>query len=136
MSGRYLVYTDGASRGNPGAAAIGAALYRIDDGEPVLVETVAEAIGIATNNEAEYRAVIAGLEAAVRHEADAVEVRADSLLLVKQLNGEYRVKSPGLKPFHGEAKALLERIPETKVCHVRRELNTEADALANAALDA
>lgn len=136
MSERFVIYTDGASRGNPGPASLGAIVYRRSGDGLEPVESLAEAIGVATNNEAEYTAVIAGLEAARRAGADDVEVRADSLLLVKQLTGEYRVKAAGLKPLFKRAKGLLEGFSRSKVVHVRREDNMEADALANAALDA
>jgi probable phosphoglycerate mutase len=130
---KVIVYTDGASRGNPGRAAIGAAIYAEEDGE--VVASVSEDIGTATNNVAEYRAVIAGLEEAKRLGATEVDLRADSLLLVRQLTGEYRVKAPGLKPLAGRAAALLRQFDSITITHVRRELNEVADALANAALD-
>jgi len=130
---RMIVYTDGASRGNPGRAAIGAAIYAEDGGE--MIGSVSEDIGYATNNVAEYKAVIAGLKEAIRLGATDVELRADSLLLVRQLTGEYRIKAPGLKPLASEAAQLLRRFESTEVSHVRRELNEVADALANAALD-
>ena len=130
---KLIVYTDGASRGNPGRAAIGAAIYAEEGGE--MVGSVSEDIGHATNNVAEYRAVVAGLEEAKRLGATAVDLRADSLLLVRQLTGEYRVKSPGLRPLASEASRLLRGFDDVEISHVRRELNEVADALANAALD-
>lgn len=130
---RLIVYTDGASRGNPGRAAIGAAIYAEEGGD--VIGSVSEGIGHATNNVAEYKAVIAGLDAAKRLGATEVDLRADSLLLVRQLTGEYRVKAPGLKPLAGAAARLLRGFESTTITHVRRELNTVADALANAALD-
>jgi ribonuclease HI len=132
MTGRFVLYCDGASRGNPGPASIGAVLYG-PDGEAVL--EISKAIGRTTNNVAEYRALIAGLEAAREAGVVDLEVRLDSLLLVKQMLGEYRVKAPGLKPLAGRARRLLGEIPETRIAHVPREDNTVADALANAALD-
>lgn len=130
---KMIVYTDGASRGNPGRASIGAAIYATDGGE--MIGSVSEDIGHATNNVAEYKAVIAGLEEALRLGATEVELRADSLLLVRQLTGEYRVKAPGLKPLASAATRLLRQFTATEINHVRREFNEVADALANAALD-
>lgn len=130
---KMIVYTDGASRGNPGRASIGAAIYAEEGGE--MIGSVSEDIGHATNNVAEYKAVIAGLEEALRLGATEVELRADSLLLVRQLTGEYRVKAPGLRPLASAATRLLRQFDETEINHVRREFNEVADALANAALD-
>ena len=133
MTDAHVLYADGASRGNPGAAAIGAVLYG-PDGE--VVARVSEAIGQATNNVAEYRAVIAGLEAALGLGVERLRVRLDSLLLVRQIRGEYRVKAPGLQPLYRRVRALMDRFSSFSVEHVRRELNSVADGLANAALDA
>lgn len=132
--GQWVLYSDGASRGNPGRAAIGAALYRLDDGRPSLVAQVSESIGQATNNVAEYRALIEGLKLAQRHRPDRLTLRADSQLLIRQLQGRYRVKNPALQALHREASRLLESIPH-KLEHIPREQNIVADALANAALD-
>lgn len=131
-----VVYADGGSRGNPGPAAIGAVVFdpRSDDEEPL--EEISETIGVATNNVAEYRAVIAGLEAAKRQGAEGVELRADSQLVIRQLEGRYRVKNAGLRPYYEEAKALLESFGSIRLLHVPREKNKEADALVNQALDA
>jgi ribonuclease HI len=127
----FVLYCDGASRGNPGPASIGAVLYFGD----VSVAEISEAIGETTNNVAEYRALIAGLERAIELEADDLEVRLDSLLLVKQIDGEYRVKAAGLKPLHRRVMELIGQISSVTVVHVPREQNTVADALANDALD-
>ncbi|MDP3983725.1 MAG: ribonuclease HI family protein [Acidimicrobiia bacterium] len=135
MSGAYLLYTDGASRGNPGEAAIGAVLYRLDNGERKVVDQVSREIGYATNNVAEYRAVIEGLKAAVNHQPERLVLRADSQLLIRQLEGRYRVKNQALQKLFLEAKKLLRSLPEYSLEHVPREENTVADALANAALD-
>ncbi|HUO47146.1 MAG TPA: ribonuclease HI family protein [Acidimicrobiia bacterium] len=135
MPGTYILYTDGASRGNPGRAAIGAVLYRVDDGERTLVDQVSDDIGYATNNVAEYKAVVAGLEAASSHQPDRLLLRADSQLLIRQLEGRYRVKNPALQELFLQAKKLLRTIPEYVLEHVPREENVVADALANAALD-
>ena len=94
-----------------------------------------EALGITTNNVAEYRGLVAGLEAAVAAGVTDLEVRLDSLLLVRQVGGDYRVKAPGLKPLHRRAVGLLARIGKARVIHIPREQNSRADALANAALD-
>lgn len=130
-----MLYTDGASRGNPGDASIGAVLYQETDRGLEEVEVVSETIGRATNNVAEYEAVIAGLAAAVDNGVDDIVLRSDSLLLVRQLLGEYRVKASGLKPLYRKAIALLGDFASVAIEHVPREQNEVADALANAALD-
>lgn len=127
---------DGGSRGNPGPAAIGAVVTDPSTDPPRRLATVSEAIGVATNNVAEYRALIAGLEAAAAFRARRVVVRADSELLVRQLEGRYKVRQPHLRPLFEQAKRLLAHYDEVDVAHVRREQNTDADALVNAALDA
>ncbi len=136
MAGTYVLYTDGASRGNPGRAAIGAALYRVTDEGLHPVAEVSRDIGVTTNNVAEYRAVIEGLETAERFHPDLVVLRADSQLLIRQLEGSYRVKSPNLKPLYERVRDLIARFPEVRLEHVPRAENAVADALANAALDA
>lgn len=123
---------DGGSRGNPGPAAI-AAVATDPKGEVLLERS--ETIGEATNNVAEYRALVAALEAAREFPARRVRVRADSQLLVRQLEGRYRVKQAHLKPYFDRAKELLAEYESVDLAHVRREENTEADALVNAALD-
>lgn len=128
-----VLWTDGASRGNPGPAGIGAILK--SPGGEVLF-TGSEYIGNTTNNVAEYKAVLLGLGGALAHGIQRLEVRADSELLIKQLRGEYRVKSPGLKPLYDEARALIARFASVELSHVRRELNVEADRLANQGIDA
>ncbi|MGH8928086.1 MAG: ribonuclease HI family protein, partial [Acidimicrobiia bacterium] len=105
--GKWVLYSDGASRGNPGQAAIGAALYRIDGGRKVLVAQVSEAIGHATNNVAEYRAMLEGLKLARRNQPDLLTIRADSQLLIRQLEGRYRVRNPALQELFREVKQLL-----------------------------
>ena len=131
-----LLFCDGGSRGNPGPAAIGAVVYDASTDPPRLIASVSERIGVTTNNVAEYRALIAGLEAVAHLHARAVHVRADSLLIVKQLQGEYRVKHRNLAPLFAEARRLLGAYQEVDLRHVRREENVDADALVNAALDA
>jgi ribonuclease HI len=132
--GRVLhAWTDGASRGNPGAAAIGVVIMS-PDGK--LVAEVAEAIGRKTNNVAEYAAVIAALERASELGADKLMLHADSELVVKQLNGVYRVKHQDMIPLHRRVKELESRFSGgVSYKHVRREQNAEADRLANEALD-
>jgi ribonuclease HI len=131
-----VVYCDGGSRGNPGPAAIGAVVLDPSTDPPTRVASVSETIGITTNNVAEYQALIAGLEAAAPLRAHRIRVRADSLLMIKQVAGEFRVRQPHLKPLHARVKELLRAYDEVDLQHVRRELNTDADALVNAALDA
>jgi probable phosphoglycerate mutase len=122
---------DGGSRGNPGPAGYGVRIEQ-DDGSVVELK---ESIGIATNNVAEYSGLIAALTWAVEHGLSRLHVRADSDLLVKQMRGEYRVKSPGLQPLFEQARALSRQIGEVKFEHVRREFNKDADRLANEAMD-
>ncbi|MBK5288210.1 MAG: ribonuclease HI family protein [Acidimicrobiia bacterium] len=130
------IFCDGGSRGNPGPAAIGAVVLDASHDPPRVLATVSETIGIATNNVAEYQALVSGLEAAAEFGAKRVEVRADSQLLIRQLEGRYRVKNEGLRPLYQQAMALLGKYSEVDLQHVYREDNVEADALVNAALDA
>ena len=130
------VQCDGGARGNPGPAAIGAVVLDVTVDPPALIASVSERIGITTNNVAEYKACIEGLRAALEFEPRCVRVRADSELMIRQLEGRYRVKSPHLKPLYDEARALLAEFPEVDLAHIRREKNVDADALVNAALDA
>lgn len=127
-----VVHTDGASRGNPGPAAIGA-VFSIKDGEPVA--ELSEAIGKATNNVAEYRAAVAALEHCERWRVKRVHLKMDSELIVRQLNGAYRVKSPDLRPLYQQVVFLAKNFTEFRVSHVKRAGNAHADALANRALD-
>lgn len=124
---------DGASRGNPGPAGIGVVLR--ENGGLIQAEW-SEYLGIATNNVAEYRALLRGLELALQAGAKAVMVLTDSELLVRQINGEYRVRNGGLKPLHARALALLARFSPGIVRHIPRTDNVEADALANRGIDA
>ncbi|MGQ0805328.1 MAG: ribonuclease HI family protein [Actinomycetota bacterium] len=130
-----IVYSDGGARGNPGPAAIGAVVLDPTTDPPTELATVSERIGTATNNVAEYQAVIAGLEAARELGARRVSLRADSQLVVRQLQGEYRVKQAHLRPLYEQARALLGDFDEVDLAHVAREDNVVADALVNAALD-
>lgn len=127
------VFADGASRGNPGPAAIGASV-RDDDGNEL--SAVSERIGVATNNQAEYRAAIAGVRRARELGATAIDLRMDSELVVRQLSGRYRVKNPGLRPLFESLLSELDSAGPYSVGHVPRARNARADALANAALDA
>ncbi|HVY29728.1 MAG TPA: ribonuclease HI family protein [Polyangiaceae bacterium] len=127
-----VLWTDGAARGNPGPAGIGAIL-KSPSGD--VLYTGSEYVGHTTNNVAEYKAVLLGLAGALEQGIQRVEVRADSELLIKQLKGEYRVKSAGLKPLFDEARQLLSRFKSVKLTHIRRELNGEADWLANQGID-
>ena len=129
----HVLNCDGASRGNPGPAAIGAVLYGPTGEEPVL--EVSEAIGEATNNVAEYEALIAGLEGARDLGARRLLICLDSQLLVRQIAGEYRVRAAGLKPLFRRVQALMAEFAVVDIEHVPREKNVVADALANAALD-
>jgi len=130
-AGSARVNVDGGSRGNPGPAGYG---VRIEQDDGTVVE-LKDSIGVATNNVAEYSGLIAALAWAVEQGLSRLHVRADSDLLVKQMRGEYRVKSPGLQPLFERARALAKRIGDVKFEHVRREFNKDADRLANEAMD-
>lgn len=130
-----LIACDGGARGNPGPAAIGAVLYDTTADPPILLRSISERIGEATNNVAEYQALVRALEVAQEFAAARVHVRADSQLLIRQLEGEYRVKSAGLRPLFEQARALLAPYEQVELEHVPREDNVEADLLVNAALD-
>lgn len=123
---------DGAARGNPGPAGAGAILTKPDG---TVVEEVARGLGTATNNVAEYTAVIIGLERALELGADDVTLRSDSQLLVNQLTGRYRVRTAHLVPLHGRVRELAARFRRIRFEHVRREFNAEADRLANLGVD-
>lgn len=129
---RVVVHVDGGARGNPGPAAVGVVVAGSDGG--VLAER-GEYIGRATNNVAEYRAVMLGLELARELGADEVEVVNDSELVARQIGGQYRVKNPGLRPLYEETMAELRRFERWSVRNVRREHNERADELVNEALD-
>ena len=127
-----VAYIDGGARGNPGPAGFG---VRIETAEGGLVEEFGESIGVATNNVAEYRGLVAALEWARTHGHKTVHVRSDSLLLVQQMLGNYKVKNAGLQPLYGKARLLTHEIGQVTFEHVRRERNAHADRLANAAMD-
>jgi ribonuclease HI len=124
------LYIDGASRGNPGEAGIGVVLCN-EVGEPV--KEISESVGVATNNVAEYRALIRGLEEARALGADTVQVYTDSELLAKQLNGHYGVHSPHLQPLYCRVRSLLRLFKNVTIQHIPRAQNQRADALAKAA---
>jgi len=128
---KLVIHTDGASRGNPGRAAIGAILR---DEKGALGATISKSIGKTTNNQAEYRAVIAALEKAASLGVENVELNSDSELIVRQIKGQYRVKKDTLRPLYENVMQLKSRFASFKIKHVPRERNKEADKLANAAL--
>lgn len=135
---KITIFTDGGSRGNPGPAAIGA---QIVDAKGTVVREVSEAIGNATNNFAEYHAVMRGLQTAKEVYGKStkemqVEIKLDSELVKKQLNGEYQIKEPGLVPYFIEIHNMrVSSFPHLILTHLKREFNKEADRLVNEALD-
>ncbi|HEX6687381.1 MAG TPA: ribonuclease HI family protein [Solirubrobacterales bacterium] len=132
MSPKLVVNVDGGARGNPGPAAIGAVVQ--SDGE--VLEERGERIGTATNNVAEYRALLLGIERATELGASELELVGDSELIVRQVKGEYKVKDATLRELHAEVKRALRPFEgRWSIRHVRREHNAEADRLVNAALD-
>ncbi|MGH9444497.1 MAG: ribonuclease HI family protein [Terriglobia bacterium] len=128
----WVVNIDGASRGNPGAAA-SAVVIKAADGAPVA--SFAKRLGKTTNNFAEYQALLAALEYALEHGQRRVRVRSDSELLVRQITGQYKVKSGVLKPLHHRARHMISQLDTFSISHIPRERNREADRLANEALD-
>jgi ribonuclease HI len=130
---RVLIYTDGAARGNPGPAGLGAILRDAETGK-VLAE-LARFLGVRTNNYAEWTAVEDALREALLMGADHVDLRMDSQLVARQITGRYRVKHPDLKPIHSRVMAMLGELKGYTVGHVPRELNKDADRLSNVAID-
>ena len=130
---RVIIHADGASLGNPGPSAIGAT---IKDEQGKLIARISQRIGRATNNQAEYKAIIAALEQATRLGAKQVDVSSDSQLVVRQINGEYRVKKAALKPLYQQVKKLQSLLDSFTITHIPRQQNQEADNLANMALRA
>ncbi len=126
------LFTDGACRGNPGQGGAGAVLMAVDG---QVVSTAKKFLGHCTNNIAEYRALILGLEEALEHKPDTLRVYLDSELLVRQIQGVYRVKNPALQPLMAEVRSLLARFDAWEVDHVPRRENALADGLANHAID-
>jgi ribonuclease HI len=127
-----VVNVDGGSRGNPGPAAVGVV---VQDGDGEVLEEVAERIGRATNNVAEYRALLLGIERARELGASELELIGDSELIVRQVKGEYKVKDAALRELHAEVKRALAPFESWSIRHVHRERNAEADRLLNEALD-
>jgi len=132
MKETIIIQFDGGSRGNPGPAGIGVVL-RAQDGTPVL--TLGRFIGRATNNVAEYRALITGLEKAIELGAKRIVVRGDSELIIRQMLGQYRVKNADLKELHEEAQSLYRQFSDARIEHNYRDKNELADRLANLAMD-
>jgi len=129
---RVIIHADGASRGNPGPAAIGATI----EGEAgQRLASISQRIGRATNNQAEYRALIVALKEAIKLGTSEADIYLDSELVVRQVNGKYRVKNTALKPLYQEVKRLQGLLRGSVVSHIPRQQNTEADTLANAALE-
>ena len=131
-AGSIVAYIDGGARGNPGPAGFG---VRIEGPDRQLIEEFSQSIGTATNNVAEYRALLAALEWALSHGHRVLHVRSDSLLLVQQMRGVFKVKHPGLQPLHAQARQLANEIGAVTFEHVGREYNSHADRLANVAMD-
>ncbi|HHX94444.1 MAG TPA: ribonuclease HI family protein [Clostridia bacterium] len=129
----FTVYCDGASRGNPGEAGIG---YIIIDGNGKVLKEESDYLGQATNNVAEYTALVRSLQDSLKLGAKSVQVYSDSELMVKQIKGEYRVKNPGLAPLFQQVSGLIARFDNFKIDHVPREKNKKADSLANKGIDA
>jgi ribonuclease HI len=130
---KLLIHTDGGARGNPGPAGAGVSIVDADTKQEI--EAHAEYLGKTTNNQAEYRAVILGLERALALGAESVEVVTDSELLVKQAKGEYKVKNPDIGKRFLEMKNLCTQLGRVTFRHVKREYNTRADELSNIAMD-
>ena len=132
MTDSIVAYIDGGARGNPGPAGYG---VRIEQPDGTLIEEFCEAIGTATNNVAEYRGLIAALEWAKKHGHKRLHVRSDSLLLVQQMLGRFKVKHPGHQPLSAKARLLAHEIGRVTFEHVGRAKNAHADRLANTAMD-
>jgi len=129
-----IIHTDGGARGNPGPAGAGFVIVDAADDQPIFEGGLF--LGRATNNVAEYKGVIGALRVASRLGASRVTLQSDSQLLVRQINGQYRVKNAGLKPLYEQAKQLQAGFDSCEFRHVRREENTDADRLVNQAIDA
>ncbi len=129
---KIIVETDGASRGNPGLSGAGVI---VKDERGHRIETIQKFLGVGTNNQAEYKALIEGLRAAQRHAPDEVTVQMDSELVVKQMTGQYRVRNPEIFALYSEAMELVAGFGSVKFVHVLRERNPGADRVANMAID-
>lgn len=129
---KVIIHTDGAARGNPGPAAIGAT---IKDETGNLIARISKRIGVTTNNQAEYRAIITALEKAINSGAKHVVLKSDSELVVQQINGRYKIKNTALRPLYQKVVQLTGSLESFTISYIPREQNAEADALANKALD-
>ena len=129
---QVVIYTDGASRGNPGPASFG--LTVMDSKEKIIFEE-AQALGTATNNSAEYKGIHRALELAIQNNVKSLTLKTDSQLAVRQLKGEYKMKAAHLKLIHAQCMLMIKKIPKWNCIHVLRENNKRADELANLALD-
>jgi ribonuclease HI len=129
---KVIINVDGAARGNPGPAAIGA-IFKDERGNTV--GRISRPIGVTTNNQAEYRAIIVALEKAIGSGARQVTVKSDSELVVKQINGQYKIKNTALRPLYQQVVHLIGKLESFSITCIPREENAEADALANKALD-
>ncbi|MDO4871006.1 MAG: ribonuclease HI family protein [Candidatus Saccharibacteria bacterium] len=129
---RYILYTDGGSRGNPGHSAIGFAIY---DSNDIEIQSCGEYIGISVSSVAEYQAVLRGLEVSAGMGIKKIELRVDNLMVVKQINGEYQIKNRELWPIHERIMKLKKSFEGFNVVHIKRSFNERADRLVNAALD-
>lgn len=131
--GDFIIYCDGASRGNPGEAGIG---YVIADREGAVLKEESDYLGQATNNVAEYTALVRSLQNSLKLGARRVKVYSDSELMVKQIKGEYKVKNPGLAPLYRQAMELISQLEAFNIIHIPRDRNKKADELANKGIDA
>ena len=129
---KAILYSDGASRGNPGLAGAGAVLL---DAEGHVIAELTKFLGVTTNNVAEYQGFIIGLEEAQRRGVDDLDVRMDSMLVVEQMRGRWKIKHPNMKPLALKAGALFATFPTRTIVHVPRDENAIADALSNRAID-
>ncbi|MCG2700962.1 ribonuclease HI family protein [Candidatus Parcubacteria bacterium] len=129
---KLIIYTDGGARGNPGPAGIGAVIY---DEQKNIVAEISEYIGETTNNQAEYKAVIAAIAKAKKLGAEELDFYLDSELVVRQLNREYKVKNNGLAPLFVQVYNAVLSFKKVSFSHIRREMNKEADRLVNLAID-
>lgn len=133
---KLLLNTDGGSRGNPGPAAYGYVIQDITSGAGIILEKCGNYLGIQTNNIAEYEGLLAGINWVItNHPTAELEIKMDSLLIVNQIKGLYKVKSPGLIPKFKEVRGLLSKLPKWSISHTYREGNSLADELVNQALD-
>lgn len=133
MFSKVIIYTDGAARGNPGPSGAGW-IIRTDAGK--VVSEGSRYLGELTNNQAEYRALLLALEDALKQKAKTVEIYCDSELIVRQVQGKYKVKNEGLKPWFDKVRLMLTKFEAHSIAHVMREQNSEADHLANLSIDA